>query len=203
MKTHTFTYKEIFNSAWSKTKEHAWFLFRAFLIAVLIMGAGKFLFILSPFIDLLVSIAILTISLIIAHGKTPVFSDLLRSFENYKITWHYLLASLLSVIIIGIGILLLVLPGIYLAVRLQFYKFLIIEHENMGVIESLKKSMAMTQGKFWKLFGFMILVILFNILGLIPFGLGLIFTIPISILAHAFLYKKLALQTHTAKNTVS
>ena len=197
MQTHTFTYKELFSHAWAKTKEHAWYLFRVLLLCGIIMGAGRFLFILSPIIDLLVGIAIIAVSLIIVNGHTPTFDDLLKSFKSYKITWHYFLASLLCILIIIVGTILLILPGIYLAVRLQFYKFLVVEHENMKPTDALKESMKITKGHFWKLFGFILLIAIFNLCGLLLLGVGLLITIPVSVLAHAYLYKKLSTQ-HSA-----
>lgn len=192
MQTHTFTYKEIFSPAWHKTKENAWYLFRVMLLAAVIMGAGRFFFVFSPIIDFFVGIAIITVSLVIAKGETPTFQDLFKSFKSYKISWHYFLSSLLAMLFVLIGLILLILPGIYLAVRLQFYKFLIVEHEDMGPYQAIEKSIDMTKGHFWKLFGFIVLIALLNILGAIALGVGLLVTIPVSILAHAYLYKKLS-----------
>lgn len=191
MTTHKFTLKEVFSPAWAKTKEHAWYLFCVFVLSAVVMGAGRLVFFLSPIINLLVGIAVITVSLVIASGHTPKFDDLLKSFKNYKITWHYILTTILYIIIVLIGLIFFILPGIYLAVRLHFYKFLIIEHENMDPIEILKESLRMTSGLFWKLLGFIIVIALFNIAGALLLGIGLIITIPVSVLAHAFLYKKL------------
>lgn len=191
MTIHKFTLKEVFSPAWTKTKEYAWYLFCVFILSVAVMAIGRFTFILAPLIDYLVGISIVTISLVIASGHTPTFNDLFKSFKNYKITWHYILTTLLYILIVVIGLIFFILPGIYLAVRLHFYKFLIIEHENMGPIDTLKESMRMTSGLFWRLLGFIIVIALFNIVGVLLLGVGLIITIPVSVLAHAFLYKKL------------
>ncbi len=191
MQTHTFTYGEIFTHAWAKVKEHAWYIFRVFILIAIIMGVAQKLFLVTPLIDLFVGIAIVAISLVIASGKKPTFEDLFESFKTYKITFHYFVASLLVLLSVILGTILLILPGIYLAVRLQFYKFLIVENETMSPTHALKESMRITKGKFWKLFGFVILIILLNLLGLLCLGIGLLITIPVSILAHAFLYKKL------------
>lgn len=190
----TFTIKEIFNSAWQATKKNAWYLFTIFFIAGLILAIGS-LTPLSGFVQMLVGISIVTISLVIVSGKTPTYEDTVKSFNTYKITWHYFLATILYALIVIAGLILLILPGVYLAVRLQFYKFIIIDDENIGPVDALKKSMEMTRDHFWKLFGFMVTIVLFNILGLLFFIVGLIVTIPVSVLASAFLYKKLSMHT--------
>lgn len=185
---------DIFDSAWSKTKENAWFLFCVFLIAVVIMWATKFLPVIGSLISIFIGISVTAVSIVIASDRTPSYEDLIKSFRNYKITLHYILASILYAIIIVLGLIVFILPGIYLAIRLGFYKFLIIENENLKVVDSLKESMKMTDGHFWKILGFMAMLIIINVLGAIPFGLGLIVTIPVSIIASAVLYKKLAMQ---------
>lgn len=195
MTQHNFTIKELFNSAWQATKKNAWYLFTIFFIAGLILSIGS-LTPLGGFVQILVGISIVTISLVIVSGNMPTYEDTIKSFKTYKIAWHYLLATLLYALIVVVGIILLIIPGIYLAVRLQFYKFIVIDNENMGPVNALKKSMDITRGHFWKLLGFMITLGLFNLLGLLFFVVGLIVTIPVSVLAMAFLYKKLSSPTH-------
>ena len=182
--THNFTISQIVKESWSKTKENAWYLFCVFMVAIILMGA-------SPLSSIFVGISIITISLVIIRNETPVFYDLVKSFKNYKILWHYFLASLLYMLILIVGLVALILPGIYFGIRLQFYKFLIIDNENLKPMDALKASMKMTKGHFWKLFGFMIVIMFINIIGIIPLGLGLIVTIPLTTLAYALLYKKL------------
>lgn len=65
----------------------------------------------------------------------------------------------------------------------------------MTPVQAFKESMRMTDGKFWKLLGVLALFIIVNIIGAIPFGLGLIVTLPVTILASAHLYKKLEFHT--------
>jgi hypothetical protein len=79
----------------------------------------------------------------------------------------------------------------YFAMRFQFYKFLVIEHENMTAIQSLKKSMEITRGHFLKITGFFVSLLVLNIIGALSFGIGLIVTIPLSVTAYTLVYKKL------------
>ena len=108
-----------------------------------------------------------------------------------KIFVNYIIASIATGVVVIVGLILLVIPGIYLAIRLQFYKFLIVDKGDIGPIESLKESWKMTKGYAWNLFLFLILIALLNILGVILFGVGLFVTIPISLLSYAILYRKL------------
>lgn len=183
--------QEIFSEAWIKTKNNYWFLFCLFVVSTIIIGLTQHSDLLAFVVSIPIGIATLTIAILIANGHTPKYGDLFKSFDNYKITLNYILASILFMIIVLLGLFVFLIPGIYLAIRLQFYKFLIIENGNVRPVEALKESMRMTKGHFWDLLGFMIVILIMNLIGVIPFGLGLIITIPLTIVASAVLYKKL------------
>lgn len=153
--------------------------------------------ILELIVGLATSIIIVAVSLVIAEGKTPTYHDVIKSFTGYSLPLRFTFASILYALIVGIGLIALILPGIYLAIRLQFYRYLIVDNEHMTPVQVFKESMRMTQGLFWKLFGIALLFIAINILGAIPFGLGLLVTVPVTIIASAHLYKKLKLHTPT------
>ncbi|MFA6608811.1 MAG: hypothetical protein WCT07_02785 [Candidatus Paceibacterota bacterium] len=188
---HNFTIQEILSSAWSKTKENYWFLFRIFLGALFLMAITHRTPLIGLVTSFIVGIAVIAVSLVIAHGAKPTFDDLTKSFKSYKITLNYIIASVLYGLIVSLGFIAFVLPGIYLAVRLSFYKFFVVEHENMSAIDSLKESMKITANNFWKLLGFMVVLIAINLIGIIPFYLGLLVTVPVSVVASAILYKRL------------
>lgn len=194
-------YRELLAFGWEKTKKHFLFLFVASLIYLILMVLVSDTQILDDIISALLTIAFIAITLVIAHDKTPHHKDVLRPFRNYKVFWHYFLASCVYIISILVGLVLLILPGIYVGVRLQFFMYSIVENENLGPIEALKESWKMTEGLFWKLFLFGCLVILINIIGVLLLGVGLFVTIPITGIAYALLYKKLALHTRHAPQT--
>lgn len=183
--------QEIFSEAWDKTKKNYWFLFCLFIVSAIVMSVLQHVKLLNFVVGIFIGIAALTISIIIARGHTPKYEDLFKSFKDYKITLNYFLASIIYMIVIIIGLLALIIPGIYLAIRLQFYKFLVIENENMRPVDTLKESYKITEGHFWDLLVFMVVIIVMNLIGAIPFGLGLVITIPITAIASAILYKKL------------
>lgn len=96
--------------------------------------------------------------------------DMFLSFENYL---NVVLANLLVWAIIGIGIFLLVIPGIIFACRLAFVKYLVMERK-MDPVEAVKQSWRMTTGHAWNIFLIGLLAIPIVIAGLICFGVGVI-----------------------------
>lgn len=79
--------------------------------------------------------------------------------------------------------------SIYLAVRYSMVRYAVIDHA--GVRGSLHKSWRMTQGVMWKLLLFVLAALVLNLLGAIPFGLGLLITLPVTMIAFAHVYLKL------------
>ncbi len=95
--------------------------------------------------------------------------DMFSVFErNY---WNAVLAGILKFIIIGLGIVMLIVPGIIFACRLAFVNYLIID-EKMEALEALKASWAMTRGHGWTIFGMGLLAIPIVIAGLIMLFFG-------------------------------
>ncbi|MEK7581912.1 MAG: hypothetical protein AAB488_01115 [Patescibacteria group bacterium] len=186
-----FSKKELLRFGWDKTKEHFWFLFGMLVLILLVTGASNINMVVTIIVAIFVSISVITASLTIADGGTPSFKGLFSKYGNYKIFINYILASIASGIIVIVGLILLVIPGIYLAIRLQFYKFLIVDKGDIGPIMALKESWRMTNNHTWNLFLLLILVALLNILGAVLLGIGLFVTIPISIIAYTLLYRKL------------
>ncbi len=183
--------REIISEAWNKTKKNYWFLFCLLIASFIISSAIHHIFLLNYILDIFIGVAVLTIAILIADGNTPKYEDIFKSFKNYKITLNFFLASILCMITIIAGLIVFILPGIYLAVRLQFYKFLVIENENMSPIDALKESYKMTEGHFWYLLNFIVVILVINLIGAIPFGLGFVVTLPLSLISGAVLYKKL------------
>lgn len=88
------------------------------------------------------------VSLKLCDGNKPHYSDL---FKQYQLLENFIIAYVIYLILILIGYILLVVPGIYLLNKYFFYSYLIVD-KNIGPIESLKKSGNITKGKIWTVF---------------------------------------------------
>jgi uncharacterized membrane protein len=110
--------------------------------------------------------------------------NMFEAFQNY---WNAVLASLLVSVIVVIGLILLIVPGIIFACKLAFTPYLVVDRK-MGVIEAVKHSWNMTGGYTWKVFLTGLLAIPIVIAGLIVFGVGVIISIMWINMAFASLY---------------
>ncbi len=97
---------------------------------------------------------------------------------------------LLYMLMITLGYLLLILPGIYLSFAYMFSLPLMIE-KDMGAWEALEVSRKAVTRIWFRAAGFLILISLLVTLGMIPLGIPLIWIVPWVSLAFAMLYFKL------------
>lgn len=105
------------------------------------------------------------------RGEEFEVKDLFSVFQrNY---WNAVLGNILVVIIVGMGLFMLIIPGIVFACRLAFVTYLIIDRE-MEVSEALSKSWEMTKGYDWQIFFMGVLVIPIAIIGLMALIFGVI-----------------------------
>lgn len=197
---HQISIKEIIKESWVKTKANYWFMFVFLIIGIALTILTNKYFLPSVIVSFAFSIALISMSIAIARGHKANINSLTSPFKTYKITLNYILSSILTLILIVIGIILLVIPGLYLSVKLSVYKYIAIDKENLGVIQILKESMKITDGYFFKIVLFGLTFLGINIIGFVLLGVGLFITIPLTVTAYALLYEKL-LNAHHAKHS--
>jgi len=138
-------------------------------------------------LSIVVTLGIMRLGLRFVDGGRGELADL---FANIPLIVSYLIASIIVAIIVTVGFLLLVIPGIYLGLRLQFYPWSIIDKES-GPVGSVEHSWTITRGSAWQLFLFAIVLFFVNVLGLLALGVGLLVTVPLSLVAFAHVYRSL------------
>jgi hypothetical protein len=150
--------------------------------------------IIGNLVGLLITLGWLRVALGITNGVKPELADVFKA-EGYGV---FLLASILFYIGVVIGLILLIIPGIIFIATFGFYGFVIAERgEGVAVLESLQRSAELTRGHRWTLFGMAIVLFLVNIVGLIACFVGVVFTLGITLITWAYLYRALNGQTVT------
>jgi uncharacterized membrane protein len=116
----------------------------------------------------------------ISFGANWIFLKAARheSFKTYDMfmafqyIWKVVVANILVSIIVSIGFVLLIVPGIIFACRLAFVSYLVMD-EKMEAIEAIKKSWEMTRGYSWTIFGMAIMSFFICLAGLICLVVGI------------------------------
>ena len=91
-----------------------------------------------------------------------IYKERKRSITNYFYVAAYLyikilLINLITVIAVFLGLIALIIPGLYVSARLFFASYLAIIFDE-GIINSLKKSIEITQDKGWDVLGYVLAV---------------------------------------------
>jgi uncharacterized membrane protein len=107
--------------------------------------------------------------------------------------WRFLGTEILAALIIFVGFLLLVVPGIIASLGLGFAPYIVVDRA-LGPVDSLKESWRITKGNKWRIFLLGLALLGINILGIIALVVGLLVSVPITLLAvvHAYRYLQAA-----------
>lgn len=202
----SFSIEEALRFGWTKTRAHSGLLFQIMLtlFAVQVAGSivdkvlhdtleGFFALMALNIIGLFLGVGFTLITLKLARGEHAAYRDI---WPSLKLVWHYFCATAVSGLLIVLGLILLIVPGIYLLLRYSMVRFAILD--GSGITDSLRKSAAMTKDIKWKLLGFFIVLVALNILGVLLLLVGLLVTIPVSAIAYAHVYQKLNSRVESA-----
>jgi uncharacterized membrane protein len=132
----------------------------------------------------------IVISLMVFQNKSLAFKNY---FWGFRHCLPLLVFSIVSTIFIFIGILLLVIPGIYLTVAYTFAPYLIVE-KNIDFWPAMEISRKKVDQHWFGILGLCCVVFLINIIGCIPLFLGLFVTLPLSISIFTAAYNDIFMQ---------
>ncbi|MCL5019848.1 MAG: hypothetical protein M1426_05230 [Patescibacteria group bacterium] len=201
-----FSKKEAIDFGFEIAKKNIIFFIGLFVIVVLISALTSLiqfgatlerqpilyiiLYVVIFIINTIIGMGLIKISLEFVDKKKPKFSDLFHT----KNLVNFILVSLIRGVVTLIGFILLIIPGIIFSIRLQYATYLVID-KNLPPVDAVKKSWDMTRGNVWNLFFFIILLVLVNILGALLLLVGLFVTVPLTMIATTFVYRKLLLHS--------
>lgn len=144
----------------------------------------------SSVINLIFALGFIKIYLKLVDGQKPNYSDL---YSTYPFFFKYLLGSIIfSLIVVG-GLILLIIPGIYFALKFLLFPYFIVD-KGVGPIAALKMSSQATKGAKINFLLFGILLWLIMLGGILALVVGLFIAVPTVGVAMAFVYRKLASQ---------
>jgi uncharacterized membrane protein len=112
----------------------------------------------------------------IRNNRNIELSDFFRSFEAYV---PLLILHLLISLLVFLGLLILILPGIYLAISYLFAHFFVWFYDREP-LEALRLSRKTVGGNFGQILLLSLVLAGINLLGLLAFGVGLLLSLPFS-----------------------
>jgi len=195
--------KESLSYGWETFKKEPWKLIGAVTVAIVISSVSSSVLgderyhsgLLLALFQLLNAVIQMFVSLGLVAFALKAHDDLshimLTDAWRPDRFWSYVAVSILTSIVSMIGFVLLVVPGIIAAMTLMFAPYIVVD-QNLGPIDSMKKSYALAKGHWGKLFLLMLALIIINTVGALLLGVGLLVSVPISILTIVHVYRSLA-----------
>jgi uncharacterized membrane protein len=195
MDNRTINTGQAISYGWASVKKDFWYFIGIAVVSTIIgnVGSGGSRSadgwdVLGVFLTAWMTCGSMTMMLSYQAGKKLPFAEL---FTQFKYFWRVLGATILIGLIVGLGLILLIIPGIIFALRYQFTIQLIID-KNLGISAAMKESTRLTNGVKMSLLGFDLTLLGVLILGAICLGVGVFVAMPVVWLALVAVYRKLA-----------
>lgn len=209
MAEQRFSMKDAIAFGWDTMKNNTGFFMGLLIIAVLIENIPTTLGNIAkkdfPLLSIIFSIAgmiissmvqmgLIKVSLKFCEGTKGKLDDLL---SNFHLVLNFIAGSVLYFLITVGGLILFIVPGIVWGVKYSLFVYFIVDEE-LGPIEAIKASGRATEDAKMDLFLFGFLIVLMNLAGALLFIIGLFITVPISMVAYAYIYRELSGQDNEA-----
>ena len=123
----------------------------------------------------------------VVRGENAEVKDIFEPFNNYG---NVLLAMILLAVIVVVGFIVLIIPGIIFCIRLYYAPYILVD-KRTGAFEAIRESWLITRGHFWRIFLMALMAIPIVIGGLIALVVGIIPAALWINLAFAVLYTQL------------
>ncbi len=209
---YNFSIGAVLSEAWDKTSGTKWPIHLAFLYYFLVaLAIIIVLFIttaalsfgsssdgLAGFFQIILQIAIniillpLMLGIIIMGIQRAAGRDINANtiFGYFSKTFSLFATMLIMSIMLAIGFLLFILPGIYLSVAYYMALPLVVE-KNMGPWQALETSRKAVTRRWFRMFGFLFIMSIIVAISIIPLGIGLIWSLPLLIIAYGIIYRNM------------
>ncbi len=203
--TKPISIRRTLRQAWKLYKEHFWIFVLIAALQLLVSPqdySGAALTILGILAIILLAFMSTRLALMAVDGKEIDWNR-----KDFFPTPHEYLKYFLLLIAIGAltlaGLVLLIVPGIYIMIRLYFSVYSYVSSGNASVRDAIRSSWQMVRGSvFWKVFLWAIFAIVMNVLGMAVFGIGLLFTGPMTWLGTAVIFRELQKMHEAEKGEV-
>ena len=199
-----FSIGEALRFGWDTTRRNLWFFIGLLIVVGLINSfpdiingitqISKTLPVLNlilvavfTIVNFIVQLGMIKILLKFCDNQPGRFSDL---FSCAHLFFKMVGASIVYALIVLVGFILLIVPGIIWSIQFGYYIYLIVD-KDLGPIQALKMSSKITRGSKRHLFVFALAIVGVILLGVLALFVGLLVAIPIVSLAGAFVYRKL------------
>ena len=174
-----------YRRAWEKLKSDFWPIVGVSALILLLVAAAE-----SVYVGIIINGPIIGglnwYYLKHLRGERPTLNDAFAGFTMAFVP--LMLGWLVTQVLVGVGLVLCVIPGIYLAVAWSLALPLIID-KKFPFWEAMEVSRKVISGQWWTFLGFVVLSFLLTLAGALACGVGLFVACPLAGLALTYAYE--------------
>lgn len=189
-----FDIKEILTKAWEMFKSRASFHI-GYMVIIAAIQAGFTIYLPDyTFIySILLAPPIMCGFYLVANRQSQrEYLDFQNYFDGFKYWWNLVSTNLISSIVIVLGILCFILPGIYLLIGYMFCMLFVI-FGGFDFWTSMELSRRLVHTNWLKFFLFGLVLLLLNLVGFLALMVGLLVTVPMTYLSIYILFEELTI----------
>jgi hypothetical protein len=162
--------------------------FVCIIFSLIPLGGGIFLV-----VPLHVGLTVAVFNAIRTTSTNPNVLVVRDFIPNIKLALLCLVATLFQALMVLLGFICLIVPGIYLSFALGFGLPLYIEYRELGLsmFDAFSVSNKQTWKRFWHLVVFQVVLSSLASIGVLAFLVGVLVTFPIALLAHCFAVREI------------
>jgi len=209
---YEFSIGSVLSEAWEKTSGSKWpihlgFLYYFLVVLAVMFGlgivmAGLMAVTEEPGVMILLQLVIqlginliampMIMGIVMMGIKRSVDAPISASmvFNNFSKMLPLFVTIILMYIMMMIGFLLLVIPGIYLMIAYYMAMPLVVE-KGMSPWQAMETSRKAITHRWFSVFGLFIVMVIIITISAIPLGLGMIWTLPMLMIAYGILYRNM------------
>jgi hypothetical protein len=146
-----------------------------------------------------IEIGFIQVCLALYDGREPTFADF---FKHLALGPRFLAGQIVYLLMFALGLLLLIVPGVFLGVRYALFGFCMAAGET-NLMRSFQQSAILSMGAKANLLWILVALLVLNVLGASLLGAGLFITVPLSVLMMTAVYRRLSTLTLTDSITIA
>lgn len=115
-----------------------------------------------------------------------------KIFSGFKFYFKALFASVIYLVVILVGFILFIIPGIVFAMMFSQVYFIIADNTEVGVLEAFKQSKVIMYGHKWQFFKLSLRYAFYFLLGIFTFFIWWLWLIPQNYISFGLFYKNIS-----------
>lgn len=192
---YDFEIGEVISEAWQKTEGFKLPVLIAYIILIA-CSIPMMLLLFIPFVGGIIYSGLISVLVAGVYGMTLCHYrgqsfETKDIFKYIKLFSPILLVSVMSYLLTVLGMILLVIPGVYLSVAYALGVWILIENQELSFWEAMEASRKAITQHWFKFFFLCLALGVIIMISAIPFGIGLFWTMPLSLLSVAIVYERI------------